>query len=212
MRSTASGGRVPLISRRSSSRAVAISTICDRKDTDSRARWRCAGRAAGPVRCGCRPPAPPGMGSAGRSSVRIRSSFRGPARHRSPRCSRVASTGPAAWAGARRRTRAPRPTDQGWCSSSGRARRRSPGSASCSRCARAASRCRVRRCIGSSITCGQEPSSRAICRSARCSAGPPRRCRRGGGWYGGSGLPRPPGWPRRAPRSCGGTANRMPLC
>ena len=46
---------------------------------------------------------------------------------------------------------------------------RNAGSASCSRCASAASCCNVRRCSGRSITCSQEPSSSAACRSACCS-------------------------------------------
>jgi hypothetical protein len=172
MRSTASGGRVPLISRRRSSRAVAISTIWDRKDTDSPStaavsRTRLQGLSGADA--GRRPrqvraqhgdhrlvfEIPPGTRAAPEPAVSSRSIH----------WSCGAGWGPADGRGH------PVPP-MGWCLSSGRARRRSPGSASCSRCARAASRCSVQRCIGSSITCSQEPSSRATCRSARCSAGP----------------------------------------
>ena len=65
--------------------------------------------------------------------------------------------------------------------------------------------------VGSAITCSQERSLRATCAARAARPGRPRRRRRGGGWCGGSGLPRPPGWPRRAPGSWGGSAKSQAI-
>ena len=168
--------------------------------------------AQAPVRCGYRPPAPPSTGSSDHRLVFevLSGDPRGTgARGVVAQRPLVLRRGLGS-AGGRGH---PVPPIRAGARSSGRARRRSPGSASCSRCARAASRCRVRRWIGSSITCSQErflegdlPQRALLGRADRDVVEGAAVGRAG------RGLARPPGWPRRAPRSCGGSANRRPLC
>ena len=198
---------MPLTGLRSFSRAVAISTIWVRKDTDrpstvavSRTRRACPTRisAAGPARYGLK-----------RSSAGVRSSFRDPrgTGARGVVAQRLLvlrrGLGPPADA-------ALRPADQGWCWSSGQGdevRGRRVARDAPRRPAAAASGA----ALGSAITCSQGRSLGAICAARAARPGRPRRRRSGGGWCGGSGLPRPPGWPRRAPGSCGGSAKSQAI-
>ena len=160
-----------------------------------------------------RPPAPPGTGSARRSSARVRSSFRGPARRRGSRRRRAVSTGPAARAGARWRTRAPCP-----------AIRAGPGPGPAASSATKS---------GSGELLAMHPGGQLLQRPAlhrvldhlkpgaflegdlpqrvllgRVDRDVPKERRLL--WQ--VGTTGPPGWPRRTPRACGGTANRRPLC
>jgi len=197
---------VPLTGLRSFSRAVAISTIWVRKDTD-RPSTVAVSRTRRACRRGYRPPAPPGTGSSDHRLVfEVLSGTRAAPEPAVSSRSVCWSCG-AGWV--RRRTRHSVPPIRAGAGPAGKATKSGVGELLAMR---PGGRLLPRPAlVGSAITCSQERSLRATCAARAARPGRPRRRRRGGGWCGGSGLPRPPGWPRRAPGSWGGSAKSQAI-